>query len=103
MPAQPGQTIVIPIEFQGDIPAVYANNVLIQHTDNEFIFTFFEILPPLLSPDPDRQDKEIAEIDSIPARAVAKIIMAPKPAFQFQEAIQDNISKFIARNQANQE
>lgn len=48
------------IEFQGDIPAVYANNVLIQYTDNEFIFTFFEILLPLISPDPDRYDQEIA-------------------------------------------
>jgi len=100
---QDSNAVIVPIEFQGDIPAVYANNVLIQHTDSEFIITFFEILPPIISPDPSRQNEEIARMKSVPARAVAKIIMAHEPAIQFQSAMQDNISKFLARNEAGQE
>lgn len=102
MPKQ-NELLVVPIEFQGDISAVYANNVLIQHTDNEFIITFFEILPPLFSPNPEIQNAELAELKSVPARAVAKIIMAPEPAMQFRDALQDNIGKFSTRHEAGQE
>jgi hypothetical protein len=105
MAEQNEKSVIVPIEFQGgdNTPAVYANNVLIQHTDNEFVITFFEILPPLLSPDPERQEEEIARIKSIPARPVAKVVMAAGPAMQFQEAMRDNVGRFLSRDQASKD
>jgi hypothetical protein len=41
--------ILLPIEWHvpDDLVTRYANNLLIQHTEHEFILSFFEILPPL--------------------------------------------------------
>lgn len=105
MAAKTDNAVIVPIDYHGagETPAVYANHVVIQHTDHEFVVTFFELLPPLMSPDPARLAKEMARIKSVPARPVARIVMAPGRAQEFVAAFQDNISKFLAQTDAHEE
>ncbi len=56
---------------------VYANLVIVSHSDSEFIFDFARMLP----------GKPKATIHS-------RVIMNPKNAKLFLNALQDNISKF---------
>lgn len=56
---------------------VYANLVIVSHSDSEFIFDFARMLP----------GKPKARIHS-------RVIMNPKNAKLFLKALQDNISKF---------
>jgi len=100
MATQPDNSgMVVPIDFSsgGELAAIHANNVLIQHTDHEFVITFFEVLPPVVTPDPARQARELARIKSVQARAVARIVMSPGRAKEFMAALQDNLANYAAR------
>lgn len=92
---------IVPIDFSSasELPALHANNVLIQHTDHEFVLTFFEVLPPVITPDPARQARELARIRAVPARAVARIVMSPGRAKEFVAALQNNLEQYMARSE----
>ncbi len=74
------QTKEIQIELPENIAeGVYANLVIVSHSDSEFIFDFSRFLP----------GKPKAKIH-------ARIIMTPKNAKLFLRALQDNVNKFEA-------
>ncbi|MBK8050885.1 MAG: DUF3467 domain-containing protein [Anaerolineales bacterium] len=82
---------------------VCTNHMLIQHTEHEFVVTFYEVLPPAVSPDPQRQARELAHIKSVPARPVARIVMSPGRAKEFVAAFQNNIDVYERhRNQSGE-
>lgn len=86
----------LPVDFSRgtDFPAVHANQMIVQHTDQEFIVTFFELLPPVVSLDPEMQKEQLAQISSIPARPVARVVMSAERAREFIGALVDNYRKY---------
>ena len=106
MAAKPeAEGVLIPVDFSGsaDLPAAHVNQVLIQHTEHEFLITFYELLPPPISPDPARQAREIAKLKTIPARAVAKLVMSPGRARELVAALLENIETYDMRRQSQGE
>jgi len=91
-----------PVEWQipEDMPILWANNFVIQHTANEFVLTFFQTVPPILIR-PTRQDLEA--IESVPARAVARIALTPHGVRQMLEAITENYEAFQKKRIADKE
>ena len=90
---------LVPVDFTSgsEIPAVHANQVIIQHTEHEFIITLYEVLPPTVNSDPALQARQLAKIKSVPARAVAKIVMSPGRVRELSAALADNIEKYDER------
>ena len=86
----------IPVDFTGgtELSAVHANQMIIQHTEHEFVVTFFELLPPVLSPDPTQQAEEFGQIKNVRARPVAKVVMSSVRAREFAAALVENLRRF---------
>ena len=101
MSAKTDKGQIVHIDYTGgtELPAVHANQVIIQHTESEFIVSFFEVLPPVLSPDVSRRTKEMERIKSIRAQPVARIVMAPDRAREFIAAFIENLRSFEEHTQ----
>ena len=78
-------------EIPEDMVALWANNIVVQHTENEFILTFFQVAPPILI-QPTQQDLE--SIESVPARAVARVVLTPEGMQQVLKVMEDNYGRF---------
>ena len=86
----------IPIEWK--IPetmrAVFANQMLVTHTDGQFVVVFFEALvPPILEGD----SESIKNIDRVPAVAVARIAVPPKKMPDIIKALQNSYNRYLER------
>jgi hypothetical protein len=90
--------IYVPIEWHApeDLISRYANNILVQHEEHEFIISFFEIRPPLLLGSPEEIKAKLEQTESVRAECVARIIVAADRMPSFIEALQGNLEKYLA-------
>ncbi len=91
--------IYVPIEWHvpEDLISRYANNIVVQHTEDEFIISFFEARPPLLLGPSEEIKAKLEQIKSIRAECVARIIVAAEKMPSVIEALQGNLDKYLAR------
>lgn len=54
----------------------FVTHMTVQATPMEFILSFFQANPPLLSGDDDSQRKQLAELSSIRPRCLARVVVA---------------------------
>jgi hypothetical protein len=89
----------LPIDWfvSHEVKTRYANNVVIQHTDAEFVFSFFELLPPMLVGSPEEIQAQLQGARSAHAECVARIVMTPQQAENLLRALEDNVAKYQAR------
>jgi len=97
------QGIAVPIEwcYPDNIISGYATNVIVQHTEHEFILSFFEVRPPILLGSSEELKEKALHIKSIKAECVARIIVSAERMPNFVRVLQDNLSKYQEKsNQA---
>ena len=95
----------LPIEWYvpEGLPQLYANNIVIQHTDSEFILSFFAAqLPFLLEEDPDLSTR-LSQVETLRARCVAQIIISPPRMKGFLDALVRNYERFAQQHIAPSE
>jgi len=90
------EPIAIPIEWRvpEDLKTHYATNLVIQHTNQEFIISFFETKNPIILGTPDEVKSQYEKIKSVKADCVARIVVTPKRMEDFIKVIQTNLDKF---------
>ncbi|GAB62703.1 hypothetical protein KSU1_C1107 [Candidatus Jettenia caeni] len=72
--------------------------MVVQHTEHEFILSFFEVRPPIfLGPDEEQKEKA-AQLKSIKAECVARVIVASERMSDFVKVLQDNLSKYKTKS-----
>lgn len=77
-----------------DIDSKFATNVVVQHTNHEFIIYFFEAEQPLLTGSEEERKEQLENISEVEAKCIAKIAV---PATRFPnmvKALQQNLEKF---------
>lgn len=81
--------------------AVYSDNAVVMHTENEFILSFFLADFPYPSNTAvDVRDGEYeyaSPVKSARARCVARVIMSPSQTIQFVDALKSNLQTFLER------
>lgn len=95
----------VPIEWHipENLPTQYATNVIVTHTDNEFIVSFFETFPPLIVGEPDQVQKQVEALESIRARCVARIVVSPSRMEAFIGALVQNFTRFMSDHSAEEQ
>lgn len=79
----------------GRMPAVYAQHMFVQPGLNEYLLTFFEVIPPLLSisGEPSEEQVKALQESGIVAECVSRIII-PKALFpSFVKAMQTGLEQ----------
>lgn len=95
MAAQPQTgSIEVPIEWYvpEGLPVLWANHLIIQHTEQgEFIINFFQLPPPLIL---QASLKEIAKLENVRATAVARLSVSPAQMESMLNAMITNYNTF---------
>lgn len=88
--------VLLPIEWHisEEVTTKYATNLVIQHTEHEFIISFFEIYPPVLLGPPEGQKLQAEMIDTVRAECVARIVVASDRMPEFVRVLQDNLGTY---------
>ena len=79
----------IPIAWQDphEKDTLYANNLRIQRTPHEVFLYFYEVQPPMIEKGAPDREKQLAEIQSVSAKCVAKIMVPIDRIAAFANAI----------------
>lgn len=80
--------------------AVYANHLVVYHTDDEFVCVFYRFLPPQLW---GRDTEELGEVISVEAEPMAKIIIPVSKMEDFAKAMQTNFERFQVKQTSDTE
>ncbi len=96
MSEQEREGLYLPIEWYcpKDLVSRYANNITVQHTEHEFIVSFFEVRPPLILGSGEEKKARLEQLGSVRAECVTRIIVAAENMPGFVEALQENLEKY---------
>ncbi len=91
--------IQVPIEWHisENIDSKYATNLVIQHSEHEFIIDFFEMRRPLILGNPDQVREQWQKIESVRAECVAQIIVSPDRMQEFIDVMQTDLNKYMGK------
>lgn len=78
----------------------YATHIVVQHTEHEFIISFFEVQPPVLLGMPEEIEARLEQIESIRADCVARVIVAAERMPEFVRVLQDNLDTYPSRKES---
>jgi hypothetical protein len=77
-----------------DIVGQYATNLVVQHTEHEFILSFFEMQRPPLIGSLEERRAILEKLEYVPVKCFARIIVSPDRFPSFVEALQGNLEKY---------
>lgn len=73
-----------------DLVAQYADNINILHTESEFVLSFTQIQHPLVG-----TNEEMQRLETVQAKCVARIIVAPEKMMAIINAMQNNLNIYM--------
>lgn len=92
----------LPIFYEPEgFSAVYSDNVVVVHTENEFILSFFQAeysYPLGADMDSKTGSMQISgEVKQIKARCVSRVIMSPNQMIKLVNVLQNNLAKYLKK------
>ena len=99
MAEQEQEEITLPIEwyFPEDIISRYANNIIVQHSENEFIISFFEVRSPVIFGAPEEKKAKREQIETVRAECVARIVISAGKMPEFISVLQRSLEKYRSK------
>ncbi|MFQ5879008.1 MAG: DUF3467 domain-containing protein [Dehalococcoidia bacterium] len=84
----------IPIRWEGmqEAPLIFANSLVVQHTEHEFIITFAQMQPPVAL-----QPGDLERVEYIPARVTVRIALPPTRLKDLMDMLLRNYQKYTER------
>ncbi len=76
------------------MPCQYATNLVVQHTEHEFIISFFRASPPIMLEPLEEAKARALELGKVRAECVARIVVAPGRMPEFVEVLQQNLARY---------
>lgn len=99
---EPGKMVRINWYFPESVNSNYATHIVVQHTEHDFTISFFEVYSPPTIGTPEEIRKIVETTESIPAKCVARIIVAADRLPGFLEVLQDNLRGFREKYRADE-
>ncbi len=94
--------LALPIDWHvsDNVISRYATNLTVQHTEHEFIVSFFEITPPLLLGSAEDRKAKAEQLSSVRANCIARIIVAAERMPKFVSVLQENLAGYLGSRTA---
>lgn len=92
---RPPSEVRLPINwvFPDDTVSRYATELLIQHTDQEYILSFFETRLPVTVPNAESTEGPMRSTESVDVVCVARIVVSPKRMAAFAKVIGESLKQ----------
>jgi hypothetical protein len=71
-----------------DIRTIYSNHVIVQKSEHECFFLFFEVNPPLFLGTPEEIQEQAKSLDHVQAKCVARLAVSKELAAKIAKSIQ---------------
>ena len=93
--------VKVPIEWyvSEDIKSQFATNMIVQHTAEEFLISFFEMEQPLLLGNQDEIKSKLETIGTIRAKCIARIVVTPQRIKNLLKHMTKNFEAFIRKEE----
>lgn len=88
----------LPVRWEQDSDSVktkYATHFTIQHSENEFFLSFYEIRPPLLLGDQKQVNEQLEKLEHLNAECVSRIAISFKKIPSLVKAIEGSYQVFL--------
>ena len=73
-----GKAVPLNLTIPADLVGRYATNMVIQHTEHEFVLSFFEAMaPPIIGNTEEEKQAQLDQVESVTAKCIARIIISP--------------------------
>jgi hypothetical protein len=96
---QRGTPVRIEWQVPPDLPTHGVTNMTVNFADaGEFFITFFEVRPPLILDD----EQAMQQLESVPARAVARVMVTADRVKSIIAALQHNYDVWAAKQNAEE-
>lgn len=97
--------ISIPVEYvvSNELKTIYTTDLIVQHSNSEFVLLFFETRPPVLLGSQEDVEKSLANIGVLKSECIARIVVAPNRMPIFIQALVENFTKFQVSQNPNLE
>lgn len=93
-----GKAVPIQFEIPANIVGRYATNIVIQHTEHEFVLSFFEAMPPPILGDTDKEKQALLDqVESVTVKCIARIVISPDRIDEMVRVLQSNVKDYHAR------
>ncbi len=104
MTEQEPEGVLLPIEWHvpENVVSRYATNMVVQHTEHEFIISFFEATPPLAVGSPEEQRVQLQETKSVRAECIIRIIVTAGRMQNFVQVLQGNLEAYRNKFQVSE-
>jgi len=76
---------------------LFATNLIVQHTEHEFVITFFEVVPPALLGTAEMKKEQLESIKEVAGTCLARIAVPASRMESFVQVFVDNLSTYKAR------
>jgi hypothetical protein len=88
--------MMLPLEFHvpEGIVSRHATNLVVQHTEHEFLISFYEAQPPLLLGTAEENRAALEHMGEVRATCVARVVMAAGRMPEFVRVLQDNLATY---------
>lgn len=80
--------------FPQDIETKYVTHIVAQHTEQDFIISFFELYQPPLLGSKAEIEKQLENIDKVPAKCVVRIALTPNKMEEFLKVLNGNYKNY---------
>jgi Protein of unknown function (DUF3467) len=74
----------------------YATNLVVRHTEHEFVLSFFDVRPPLFYGPPTMKQGQLENVEEIVTACHTRIVIAASRMQSFVKALQDNLKTHAA-------
>jgi hypothetical protein len=93
--SQKGKFVEVRREYPEANITKFTNDLAVQFDDENFILSFFEILPPmLLGSDEKELQNQIEKIEYVNAHCISRLVVTPKKLKSFIDALVNNYEKY---------
>lgn len=90
-------------DIPDDVPGGYATNMVVQHTEHEFMVSFFEMEKPIILGTPEERRERLKSMESVRAKCVAKVTIAAGRMQEFIDALAGNYELYTSRISSEKE
>ncbi len=86
--------------YPDNLSSNFVSNLVVQHEQESFILSFFEVWPPAIVGDTDEEKQAALDaIDHVNAKCVTRLIVTPQRMREFVKIMSDNLSSYEAMMQ----
>lgn len=93
-PEGDGAGIRVLWEVPAGFPTHYSTHLVVQHGEEDFTITFWDLRPPVLMGSLEQKQQQVRALTEVRPTVLARIIVSPRRMREFTQVMQDNLKTF---------